>query len=344
VRNHGPILGPAVTAAQVSGYSPAQMRHAYGFDSLSTTGAGQTIAIEDGYGSPNIQSDLNTFCAHFGLPRTTIQIAYPDGKPSQRDSGWAEETTLDVEWAHAIAPGAKILLVVDNGSWNSTMAAVDYAAAHAGQVSMSWGYGEFNGESSYDSHFNKSGVTFVAASGDTGRTGEWPAACPTVVGVGGTVLSLNSAGTRLAETAWSDSSGGRTGFETEPAGQREWQSSGQREMPDVAYNADPGNEGVPIYDSVPCDGYVGWYTVGGTSAGTCQWAALFALANSQRAHNLSGAVAALYALGTPATLTSNFFPIVTGANREYEASAGYNMVTGLGTPRAAQLIPALVVH
>src|SRR6266571_5757879 len=96
-----------LTPATSTYYSPSQIRHAYGFDQLSATGAGQKIAIVDAYGNANIQNDLDTFCAHFGLSSATVQVV---GNNTGGDPGWAMETALDVEWAHAIAPGATIIL------------------------------------------------------------------------------------------------------------------------------------------------------------------------------------------------------------------------------------------
>src|SRR5207247_6979077 len=132
---------------------------AYGFDQLSGIGAGQKIAIVDAYGNANIQNNLNTFCAHFGLNSATVQII---GNNTGTDTGWALETALDVEWAHAIAPGATIILsVAAASSLNDLLKAVD-AAVNAGAtvVSMSWGGAEFSGMSTYDTHFNHPNVTF----------------------------------------------------------------------------------------------------------------------------------------------------------------------------------------
>ena len=105
---------PAANPFLNTGYSPAQISHAYGFDQIPATGdgRGKVIAVVVAYGSPNLQKDLDTFCAQYSLPATTVNIVYPQGKPTTTDSGWAGETTLDVEWAHAMAPGASILLVV----------------------------------------------------------------------------------------------------------------------------------------------------------------------------------------------------------------------------------------
>src|SRR5262249_37506502 len=139
---------------------------------------------------------------------------------------WAQEISLDVQWAHAIAPGAKILLVETNSAYISDlMIGVDYAAAgdyatkfsipQAAAVSMSWGGGGFSGESTYDSHFNVAGVTFLASSGDSGGWVEWPAASRYVVGVGGTSLTL-SGGNYQSETAWNSSGGGVSSNEVEP--------------------------------------------------------------------------------------------------------------------------------
>src|SRR3989454_8098961 len=101
---HGrPPLHVNLTPSVSSTHSPAQIRHAYGFDQLSATGANQKIAIVDAYGNASIQNDLNTFCSQFGLNSTTIQII---GNNTSAQSGWALETALDVEWAHAVAPGA----------------------------------------------------------------------------------------------------------------------------------------------------------------------------------------------------------------------------------------------
>ena len=128
---------PFVTTSP-SGYSPARMRHAYGFDQVTGNGAGQTIGMVDAYGSSSIQNDLNHFCATYGLATTTVNVYYPEGVPGNHN-GWALETSLDVEWAHAIAPGARIVLVVAKSAFLSDLLnAVDYAVAvGAKQVSMS---------------------------------------------------------------------------------------------------------------------------------------------------------------------------------------------------------------
>src|SRR5205823_11502776 len=132
---------------------PAQMRHAYGFDQLANDGSLQTIAIVDAYDDPNIAADLDTFSGRFGLPTTASGFftkAYAQGSKPAASGSWAQEISLDVEWAHAIAPTANILLVETASAYvTDLMGGVDYAVGHGAQVvSMSWGGTDFAGESS----------------------------------------------------------------------------------------------------------------------------------------------------------------------------------------------------
>lgn len=262
-------------------YTPAQIRHAYGFDQLTTaTGAGQTIGIVDAYGNANVQGDLNTFCTQYGLATTTVRIIGPNGNGN---AGWGLETDLDVEWAHVIAPGATIILSVARSSSDTDLLSAVDAAVQAGAtvVSMSWGGSEFSGESAYDVHFNVSGVSFTASSGDSGAGVEWPAASSYVTAVGGTTLLLDGNNNRSSETAWSDSGGGVSADIPIPAFQGGWLSAGGRGVPDVSYVADP-NTGVVVYDSTYDPSLGTWWIVGGTSVGSPQWAGLIALVNGLR--------------------------------------------------------------
>lgn len=335
----------AATSTYTAGYTPGQIRRAYGFDQITNDGTGQMIAIVDAYGSPSIQRDLNTFCAQFGIPSTTVKIYYPSGKPTKTDGGWALETSLDVEWAHAVAPAATIVLVVSkDASLGNLLSAVDYAVKlGAKQISMSWGAGEFSTERNYDSHFNKSGITFTASSGDSGAGVLWPAVSPYVVGVGGTSLSLDSSGNVISETAWNGSGGGTSTIEPEPSYQSAFQTSGKRMVPDVSYDADP-NTGFPVYDSTSYSGSAGWFEVGGTSAGAPQWAALVALVNGSRASSLSNTDTPLYQIGAPATRSSYYRDVTSGSNGGYNAGTGYDEVTGLGSPLSNNMVPSLIAY
>jgi subtilase family serine protease len=340
------------------GMSPSATRHAYGFDKIVNQGAGQVIGIVDAYDDPNIESDLGVFSSTFVLPPCTtsnncFQKVYAQGSRPSTSAGWALEISLDVEWAHAIAPQAKILLVeAASNSFANLMQAVDVAVQHgASLVSMSFGGGESSSELSYDFHFNQNGVTFTASSGDSGSGVEYPAASPYVVAVGGTTLTTGSGGSYVGETAWSGSGGGQSAVENEPLYQSTYSipndPNGRRGVPDVAYDGDP-NTGFAVYDTVRYQGQSGWFQVGGTSAGAPQWAALFSIANSLRAGNkatLSSTDIAVYNVAK-ANLSSNFHDISSGKNGTCgtlcTASTGYDYVTGLGSPQANNIIPALV--
>jgi subtilase family serine protease len=195
-------LTPHDATSNYGPYSPAQIRTAYGVDQIAATGEGQKIGIVDAYGDPSIQTDLNNLCSYYGISSTTVQILYAQGQPKARNSGWALETALDVEWAHAIAPDATIILsVAKSAGFSDLLGAVDAAVkAGATVVSMSWGNTESAGVDAYDSHFKAPGVTYVASSGDSGELAgpevEWPASSPYVVSVGGTTLYLDAAGNR----------------------------------------------------------------------------------------------------------------------------------------------------
>jgi hypothetical protein len=201
----------------------------------------------------NIESDLAVFSNQYGLPPCTTangcfkKVDQNGGtKYPRTDSGWALEIALDVEWAHAIAPGAKILLVeAASNSFTNLLAAEDYAKTHAQYVSNSWGGSEFSGESSYDSHFAQPGVSFFVSAGDAGLPAEYPSASPNVISVGGTLLKFDATGSLLSETAWSSGGGGCSTYETANSVQAAFSQYGQvncggkRATPDVALDGDP---------------------------------------------------------------------------------------------------------
>ncbi|MFX3616814.1 MAG: S8 family serine peptidase [Sporolactobacillus sp.] len=339
----GTIKAKAVSSV----LTPSQIKSAYGINLLSATGAGQTIAIVDAYGSPTIKADLTTFDQQYGLPSPTLTIAQPQGKP-KTDGGWALETSLDVEWAHALAPSAKILLVEAKTASNANLlSSIDYATSHgANVVSNSWGGSEFSTEKSDDSHFTTNGITYLASSGDDGQGSSWPAASPDVVAVGGTTLKLNADGSYASESAWSGSGGAKSSYESAPVFQSTWKSviGTKRGIPDVAFDADP-NSGVAVYTSTPDEGQSGWFQVGGTSFSAPAWAALIALADQNRLSPLSSSqtLSALYSTAGTSGSTSyskNFHDISSGSNG-YSAKSGYDLVTGIGSPQANSLVSAL---
>jgi subtilase family serine protease len=336
-------------------YTPAQIRHAYGFDQLPAwvDGSGQTIAIVDAQDNPYIVNDLITFDRAFGIPDppsfTKVNQSGGTRFPAP-DKGWAGEISLDVEWAHAIAPRANILLVEANSaSLVDLYTAVDYARNQPGVVTVSMSFG--GSEGSYEPYVDNNilitpaghvggyglpgGITFVASSGDH-DVGLYPAYSPNVLAVGGTSLYLDSQDNYLGETGWSEtgtgwaSGGGISQIEPEPAYQYSVHNLGARTVPDVAYNADL-NTGFWVFTTLTG----GWGGVGGTSAGAPQWAAQVALADQARAvmlgvGSLDGASETLPAIYSP-IMSGDFNDVTVGYNG-YFAGPGYDLVTGLGSP------------
>jgi subtilase family serine protease len=358
----GDSIGPDSTPAASTtpgGLHPSGMIQAYRIDSIpgSNGGAGTTIAIVDAYDSPSAEADLQTFSSQFGLPSCTTASGCfakvgATGSASnlpRRDTGWEVEINLDIQWAHTIAPNAHILLVEANSSRNTDLlAAVDYAKQHANVVSMSWGGSEFGGQTLSDSHFSWPGVIFVASSGDVGGVVSWPASSPNVVAVGATQLIVNATtGAISTESAWGSASTGRRGAAGSGGGcsTREQQptyqtgvlpfapSCANRAVPDVAM-AGGDLSAVPVY--VSRQG--GWFNVYGTSLSAPMWAGLIAIADGMRPAGASlGAQPGLYAAGA-----AYFNDISQGNAGAFVSAAGWDFITGLGSPKADQLIPYLV--
>ena len=313
--------------------TPTQIISAY---NLATTngGSGKTIAIVDAYDDPNIASDLATFSTNFNLPPTTTTFTkHKMSNSISTNADWAVEISLDVEWAHAIAPNANILLVeATSSSLTSLLSAVQYATSQPGvvAVSMSWGGSEFSTETAYDSYFTTQGITFFASAGDNGAGVMWPASSPNVIGVGGTTLNM-AGNTVTSETAWSGSGGGVSAYEKVPAYQSTYGLTyTARAVPDVSYDADP-NTGVYVYDSLPYNGASGWWDVGGTSAGSPQWAAIQALGLTASNNNF-------YQIAKSATYSTDFRDVTSGSNGN-PAGVGYDLVTGLGSPLTTNFQP-----
>ncbi len=359
---HGSLALPSSAVAS-GGFTPQQIRTAYAIDQVEFgaamgDGAGETIAIVDAYDDPALvdstsanfkNSDLAQFDKLFGLPDPpSFKKLGQDGStdlPGTDPSGeWEMEEALDVEWAHAIAPAASIVLIeCDSAGLESLLnGGVITAASLPGVsvVSMCFGSSEFASEQSFDGDLTTpsghQGVTFVASTGDSGSPGEYPACSPNVVAVGGTSLYVNGNNTYQSEVGWSCSGGGTSAYESEPTYQQGVQDTGKRTIPDVAFDADP-NTGVQFYDSYdqanPC------LRMGGTSLAAPCWAGLIAIADqgcvAAGGTTLDGpsqTLPALYSLPSGA-----FHDITSGCNGN-QAAPGYDMVTGLGSPEANPLV------
>lgn len=328
-RCYARLFSPDATSAP-TGLSPARIKSVYQFPTGLRAGAGKTIAIVDAYNDPTAEKDLAVFSSKYGLPQCTTangcfrKVNQSGGTsfPSV-NSGWALEISLDIEWAHAIAPGARILLVeAKSTSISNLLAAEDYAKAHAQYVSNSWGGSESVGETNYDSHFVRSGVSFFASAGDSGLPAEYPSASPKVISIGGTTLHFSN-GIFTSETGWSSGGGGCSLYEKATVAQSSSSQysrsgcAGMRATPDVSLDANPAS-GVSVYDSTPYGGQSGWFTLGGTSASAPMWAA--------RAADAGVVVNSAYVYGSHISYRD-----ITSGNNGAPCMVGYDLCTGRGS-------------
>jgi uncharacterized repeat protein (TIGR01451 family) len=345
------LIGPNLNQAATTYLTPAMMAAAYGINGVGS-GQGATVAIVDAFDAPNAAADLSSFMSNFGISCPTQGWGHftkvnQNGNVSplpSYNSGWEIETSLDTQWVRAIAPCANIVLVEANSNNSSDlMTAVRTAATLASVVSMSWGGTETSSQTSYDSFFAKSGVTFMASSGDTGGVVEWPSSSPLVVAVGGTDLNYTN-GALVSETAWSGSGGGCSSVEPAIAAQTGFVPSScrKRAIPDVSMD---GGAISPV--SVLISGQGGWYSVFGTSLSVQLWAGVVAIANGLHGSPLTGILNALYtdAAGAPSSMpyTNNYRDSTAGSAGSFSAGPGWDFITGVGSPLVSSLVPSYLV-
>jgi subtilase family serine protease len=321
---------PMITSGP-GGMRPADIKEAYGFPTGGAAGAGRSIALVTAFDAPTIAKDLARFSSAMGLPPCTVASGcfrkvdqsgrkhYP-----RRSPGWALEASLDVEWAHAIAPGAHLVLVeAKNAAVGNLMKAVDYAKTHATYVSMSWDSGEYTSETASDAHFVAPGVSFFAAAGDSGAShgALYPSASPNVVSVGGTSLTGQLLHNVFSydETGWTGGGGGCSAVEAASPAQASYGAAcgASRATPDVALDADPMT-GASVFDSTRFHGRHGWFVVGGTSLATPMFAA--------RSADLGTVVDASTIYGS-----ALHFHDVTQGDNGVSCAVGYEMCTGRGS-------------
>lgn len=385
----GETVVPNATTITGTVFTPAQIRAAYGLVALpavgaslttaqkAALGAGQTIYVIDAYHDATALSDLNAFSTKFGLPTctavavattaTTLAAAPSTCTFSQIHSTltntmtatvpayngtWAPESKLDVQWAHAIAPLARIVLVEMPDSMSSSILGATQLVKKlgAGVVSMSFGSVEAGWAASYDGYFTGTGMTYIASAGDAGTQVLWPAVSPSVLAVGGT--GMNWSGSARTEVAWTSTGGGLSAKVPLPAYQSGFASGGaalaRRAVPDVAFNASPST-GQYVAITLPGAATV-WSAYGGTSIAAPQWAGIVAVANAIRVNNAKAVLGDFHTLlyksiaTVPGTYASSMGDVTEGSNgtcASCKAGVGYDMTTGLGTPNSAGLLASL---
>jgi subtilase family serine protease len=366
-------------------YGPNQIRAAYGVDKLADhglDGRGETIVIVDAFQSPTITQDLATFDTTFGLPAPKFNIIAPDGltpfdQADANQTGWAGEITLDVEYAHSIAPAATIDLVLAKTNDDADiLSAQKFVVDHNLGDTLSQSFGEaeqcedptiFNQVHKLFEKAQNERMTVFASAGDQGaaqptcdgasfaKAVSTPASDPNVTGVGGTILDANgTTGAYNGEVVWNEpdfQAAGGGGFSVAyktPNFQRGLHLA-TRGVPDISYNAAIIG-GVLAVWSTSGQGANLVFQFGGTSAGSPQWAGLAALTDQLAHHRVGDINPSLYALGTNRLLSGALFHDITvGDNtfhgdvtvQGFSAAKGWDPATGIGTPKANLLVPAL---
>ena len=332
-------ITPMAAGPPAGALGPADIQSAYRLP--ATGGAGQTVAIVNAYGDSTAESDLAAFRAYYGLPACTTangcfkKVDQNGGTNYPPDnSGWALETSLDLDAVSSACPNCHILLVEGNtASFSDLGTAVDTAVTLGAKfVSNSYGVnGETSSETSYDHYYNHPGVAVVAASGDSGYGNQdWPASNPDVTAAGGTTLVKDASSPRgWDETAWAGSGSGCSPYEPRPAYQQNINTNcpNNKAEADMSADADPAS-GLGIYDTL---GYSGWLQVGGTSMATPLISSMYALAGTPT----PGTYPVTYPFGPGRS--AGLFDITQGSNGSCgnvlcNAGPGWDGPTGLGTP------------
>jgi subtilase family serine protease len=340
--NHVLLFSPEATGLTPTGVSPQSIRQVYG---LPSTGGAGIIAIVDAYHYPTALNDFNVFAQAYGLPVETspdpksaanavFQVVYANGAQPALNEGWSQEAALDIEWAHAMAPGAKIILVEAASNSNSDLyAAVAKAGTLPGvkEISMSWGGSEFHQETQSDSKFQVAGIVYFASSGDTGGKVIYPGCSPYAVSAGGTTLNLDANGNFVSESGWRGGGGGNSRFESRPSYQNVIQGivGKSRGVPDYSFDADP-NSGVSVYDSTAYNGMSGWMVFGGTSVSAPSLAGIVNSAAMARGTFQTSSPAELSLIYTNLG-TANFRDITLGSAGTFNCTGGWDFVTGVGS-------------
>lgn len=307
---------------------------------VNPSGGSGTIAIVDAFDDPLAEHDLHQFSIQFGLPPAKLRVVFAAGRRPAQDptGGWELEESTDIEWAHAMAPDAKIVLVeAASNSFSDLFSAVAVANellgdAGGGDLSMSWGGSEFSQETLFDVFFTTPKVIYFAADGDAPGV-EYPSVSPLVISAGGSSTNRDPFnGAFEIEGAWQSSGGGPSAFELSPPYQQAVASEfglATRATPDLAFDSDP-NTGVYVFDSTPVDGLPGgWLVVGGTSVASISLAGIVNAAHSGATSSVAELTLIYAGLGS-----SNFRDIAyanCGPYGGFPATPGWDFCTGVGS-------------
>jgi len=337
------------------------------------TGGWGAIALVDAYDNPNAESDLKAFSTQFHVPAPQFTKIYANtsygnlhgltascGGTPPGNTGWGLEEDLDIEYAHTMAPNAKILLVEACSNSFSDLyfaelvAGLEVTARGGGDISNSWGGSEYSTEvgTGGDVYFYEwywKNIVYFASAGDDGWGAQYPSSSPWVVSAGGTTINRDSSGNFVSESCWSGSGGGVSSYENwqsppdlnngmGPWANFQYSLLGQtaRQTPDISFDADP-NSGANVYDTY---GYSGWIVVGGTSLSSPALAGIINSADnrlgqgppdtpqfSTMENNL------IYdQMNSVQAFPHNFYDVTTG-NNGVAAGPGYDQCTGVGSVR-----------
>jgi kumamolisin len=296
------------------------------------TGGWGAIAIVDAGHYPTAKADLHAFSSYFDIPDADFHVVYADGKKPPVYPGWDVEEALDIEWAHAMAPKAKLYLVESkifntDPTWQAVKVAGQLVAQNGGGVvSMSWGDPEVHSDLSHDSLFTQTGVVYFASSGDSGiGVTSYPTASPNVVSVGGTVFSRNSKGDFIGETYASGGGGGDISpIEPRPSYQDIIKNivGTKRGYPDVASDFCCA----PIY--ITSQG--GWTGVGGTSWSSPTFAGIVNAAGGKMKSSHDELTAIYKEYANKKEYKAAFHDITSG---DSHCKVGWDLCAGVGSPR-----------
>jgi len=336
----------------------------------NATGGGRAIAIVIAYDNPTALTDLQYFSTYFRLPAPNFTKVLANGNGScstpPYDAGWALESALDTQWAHAMAPNAAIILVEACSSLTTDLMYAETVASTyllsnygGGEVSNSWSGSEWSGQTAYDDNFPAYGysygnnvlntVSYFFSAGDNGYGAQYPSSSPWVISAGGTTINRDpKTKAFVSESCWAGSGGGISAYETStvgfPSGTGWWAAyqypifgQASRMTPDMSFNADPASGVYVTYSGT-------WYIVGGTSlsapalAGIVNnsnnqlgMATLFSVSGSGYFTNAENNLLYSQLLNHKEYVT-NFYDVTTGSNGA-PALPLWDYCTGVGSPR-----------